>query len=240
MLIGQVRHKVLFTYPSEQVKLIGSLFDLCNSLLLQLVEFLAPFNTKDGKIIQKYQELIPSISNLVDPEVYGLDADIVFSIGRPLIAAANEDMFGGRCGGNSNAMTDDVDDDEAGGELDTWNFKSDAMENATSKFLPEDTDVANVLSNVMYRTFWSLRSYDIYLPDARYHEEVARLKAKVEDLGSKRPKTKVIELERVSTELLIKKLTSEQKVQKEHVDLVKAKLEGLKKEFLSGLNAEVS
>ena len=35
VLISQIRHKVLFEHESSQIKLIGNLNDLCNSLLLR-------------------------------------------------------------------------------------------------------------------------------------------------------------------------------------------------------------
>jgi len=237
------------------VQLIGSLYDLCNTLLLQMVEFHGSGSGEDE--LRKYYDLIPNISELVDPTTYGMDPDIAFALGRPLLAAANDDLFGSNSednnkeDDNNNDMADDDDDNNNTTnnnedlDLDSWNFESEEMENLSNAFLPADTDAEKVLSKLLYRTFWSLRTYDVYLPDARYENEVARLTAKAEDLNNKKDKkatsieTRSKELEKKSVAVVIKKLEGEQETQRKHVEYVMNHLDSIKADFLKNMNAEL-
>ena len=252
VLVSQIRHKTLFEHPSSQIKLIGNLFDLCNTLLLQLVEFLGnnPESADEKNFITKFKDLIPDMCELVDPNTYGMDADVAFALGRPLIAAANDELFGspGWKGGDGKTTTEQKDKMEDGEgdediDLQNWHFESEEINKTVRTFLPEDSFVAKVLSKSLYQTFWSLKSYDIYLPSERYEVELARLTAKNDFLENKKPSSameaKTIDLEKRTTGIIIKKLTMEQKAQGLHVERVNAAIESAKESFLSDLNAQM-
>ena len=86
------------------------------------------------------------------------------------------------------------------------------------------TKIWDDISPQFLTTFWSLTMYDLFVPEAVYEREIAKLKAapaKVDenkDLNSARKKK---EKERLNN--LLDKMTAEQKLQKDHVDRVMAR-----------------
>ena len=240
----------LFEHESRQIKLIGNLYDLCNSLLLQLVEFLGSFNVGNKMYADRYQALIPNIDELVDPGNFGMDPDIAFSLGRPLIAAANVDVFGGGRREKDEDGEGEMNDGEGcDGDGDVcenmkpWQLSSDEMVTTCGLVLPPNSDEGKVLSKSLYEIFWSLKSYDIYFPETRYADEQFRLKSQVEGLSKKKPEGEK-EARNLKAEIraingVIAKLEVEQKDQKEHVEFVRNHVDGIKGEFLSDLNADL-
>ena len=103
------------------------------------------------------------------------------------------------------------------------------------------TKIWDDISPQFLTTFWSLTMYDLFVPEEVYKKEIDKLKAapaKVDDNKDLNSARKKKEKERLNN--LMDKMTAEQKLQKDHVDRVLARLRQEKDSWFFSRNAKLA
>lgn len=178
----------------NHVKLLGQLFDRCQLVLVQLVEFLS--RSSEGALrgtnAQSYLELLPNLQTLC--VAMHFEPQIALHASRPLIADA---MAEKRCKTQTRRAK----------KLCEWD--------------PDGTDVKaavlalpnhewGAMTSELYRMFWSLSLYDIHVPESAYEAHIAFLRARhcavqreVDDLDKRKRETARLTgiIDTLSTEL---------------------------------------
>mmetsp|Transcript_11409 Transcript_11409/g.35136 ORF Transcript_11409/g.35136 Transcript_11409/m.35136 type:complete len:1030 (+) Transcript_11409:550-3639(+) len=168
-LIAQQRGFALYRGQLNHVKLIGQLFDRCQAVLVQLVDFLSGCKEHAeiislGNMTASYLALLPNLQTLF---AMRFEPQIAFHASRPLIAEAISNKLH-RVRQNSGVQTPQ--------NLHAWDPDSPEMKAAVFTLLPSHERQA--ITSELYRTFWSLSLHDIYVPENVYKAHIAFLQSR--------------------------------------------------------------
>jgi THO complex subunit 2 len=191
----------LFTHESEHLKLIGEMFDKCQSVLLQFLELVSS-NIDDDKT---YQQYFPAIGELCIR--YKLTPEIAFfALRRVLhyqrIVQPADDTTSGSSNSGMDTNEDKVEIKKAmsapaGGrptaaELQQQRALIASKSGGSSTFqqlvmtcrglLP--STAWHSISPEFYTNFWAYSLYDLYVPKAQYDANIARIKAQIATLDA--------------------------------------------------------
>lgn len=175
ILLSQIRQKVLYSKSEskEHIKVMGRLYDNCESVLCLLLEFVSDSsddlpqgpNTKE-----KFANSLPPLDVLCD--TYGLDTASAWMLIRPLFRKSMFYMDDKKLVGKSSSG-------EPPAFLKPFS-PSPEMTSSYQRLLPESA--WKHISSELFETFFSLSIYDIQCPSERYNIEINRLSKEVERL----------------------------------------------------------
>jgi len=231
LLLARQRSFILFDDEIEVGMITGMLYDKCNMVFLQFVDFAS---NGAGPLPHKYAALVPSLPELVNK--LNLDPEIAFHIARPLIRTTIKRQL------DAERADTYVDDGKKVQDLyKHWYPFSPEAEAAVRQILP--ADVLTKMSPTLYMLFWSFALYDVDVPEAIYVQETKRLEANIKEInrvlnnpdpvnmdglekGSREWKEEKNRKKRElkEAESNIKVLGAEMKAQKEHCQRVKEML----------------
>lgn len=168
ILLAQVRGKLVFekSGKTEHVKLIGNLFDSCQTLTSVLLEFLTTDDIEgERSALSKYAASLPSLKSLLQD--YGMDGPSAWMLYRPVIqldyqSRAKHD--------GKNGMTKIKE-----------NYKDRAE--VIKSVLP--SSVLMDLTPSLVDLFFSFSLYDVTFPEESYNVALSRLKRAEEALLQK-------------------------------------------------------
>ncbi|KAK9825718.1 hypothetical protein WJX74_000949 [Apatococcus lobatus] len=116
----------------------------------------------------------------------------------------------------------------------TWS----SLVEASRRYLSDSTK--SLIRPDFYLAFWSLRYYDIHVPEDRYKATMAAIRSKIVEnsrtlRGGLGPREHdALEEQQVRLQGTLEKLSSEQAVQRQHVERVMARMHSLTEEWNSG------
>ncbi len=219
LLMAQARNHILFQMETNQLKLIGMLYDQCNEVLRQYAEFVALAHAP----VASYATLLPPLPELVT--AYSMPPEVAFHLYRPVLR-----LLQPRPAGADAATARALD-------VGPCKYSWAELTGAVSGMLPAATWTA--ISPELYITFWSLSLQDLSVPKASYDERCERARAAIALLEASRdntpgePAKRKREVERLRA--LCDKLASERDAQATHVAAVDARLAAEKDSWLSGV-----
>ena len=233
LLMAQQRNCVVYQETeNDHLKLVGNLFDQCQDTLVQFGQFLAT-----NLSIDDYTLRLPPMDQLLTR--YHVNSDLAFFLARP--------MFNHQISLKFDALRKE---DSKG-----WKSKSDkakqevyvkaafeVMTPVIEAIKPlHSHKVWDDISPQFLTTFWSLTMYDLFVPDAVYEKEIAKLKAapaKVDENKELNASRKKKEKERIHS--MMEKMVEEQKRQREHVERVMARLRAEKDMWFLSRSAKLA
>jgi THO complex subunit 2 len=175
ILLSQIRQKVLYSKSEskEHIKVMGRLYDNCESVLCLLLEFVSDSsddlpqgpNTKE-----KFANSLPPLDVLCD--TYGLDTASAWMLIRPLFRKSMFYMDDKKLVGKASSG-------EPPAFLKPFS-PSPEMTSSYQRLLPESA--WKHISSELFEAFFSLSIYDIQCPSERYNIEINRLSKEVERL----------------------------------------------------------
>lgn len=220
-LIAQQRGYALFKGQVNHVKLLGQLFDRCQLVLVQLVDFLSgsPEHPPPGGEKLAYYDLLPDLAQL---SALHVQPQIALHAARPLIAKAARHR--------QNKMV-------------TRSLPAPDLPTCLSKWEPSSATLraslpmgdSNAMTSELYLTFWSLSLYDIKLPVQQYDAQIALIRAKLSaaQRESLEPDKRKKEMARCLNTVNL--LVSELEAQKRHCKQITSDLEARREGLLGSI-----
>ncbi|CAB3360322.1 Hypothetical predicted protein [Cloeon dipterum] len=216
LLMAQQRYCVVYKETEQShLKLVGKLFDQCQDTLVQYGTFLA-----SSLNIEEYNSRLPPISNLLSK--YYIHSDVAFFLARPMFNHA------------INNQVDILRKSRSSQKSLTVAEKHELYIEACELILNPVVDSVKPLhppkvwediSPNFIVTFWSLTSYDLYVPAEAYQREVDKLKQQAhQQSDSKDGSSTKNKREQEKTLAMVERLQEEWKKHNEHVDKVMARL----------------
>ena len=232
LLMAQQRNCVVYQETEDShLKLVGKLFDQCQDTLVQFGSFLA-----SNLSVDDYTRRLPPMDELLTR--YHVNSDLAFFLARPMFNHKIALKF------------DEIRRHEKGWKSKTDEEKQKVHVEAALKVMEPVTEAIRPLhppkiwddiSPQFLATFWSLTMYDLFVPEAVYEKEVAKLKAsvvKIEENRDYNSARKKKEKERVNA--MIDKMADEQKKQLDHVEKIMARLKAEKDSWFFSRSAKLA
>jgi hypothetical protein len=180
LFIAQLRNNLLFDSEMRHLKLISHLYDTAQDLLIQFTDFLVA----EAKSMEYIANMMPPIDDLISE--IGLSVPVVFQLTRPLLRAALQALLSG---GNDSEQLPEY--------LKPWNpfgqniqQKIQLMLEGVSSSAPSSSSSSSeesaTFSHDLFILFWTLSSYDIYVPLDRYQLENKRIKDRFSELDNRK------------------------------------------------------
>ncbi|XP_059482003.1 THO complex subunit 2 isoform X2 [Neocloeon triangulifer] len=216
LLMAQQRYCVVYKETEQShLKLVGKLFDQCQDTLVQYGTFLAASLT-----IEEYNSRLPPISNLLSK--YYIHSDVAFFLARPMFNHAINNKVDNlrRAHPNSKSLT----------VAEKHELYIEACEIVLNPVVESvrplhPPKVWEDISPNFIVTFWSLTSYDLYVPVDAYQREVDKMKQIAQQQAdSKEGSSGKNKREQDKTLALVERLQDEWKKHNEHVDKIMARL----------------
>ena len=148
ILLAQQREAIVYETDSNELKLIGMLYDQCQMALCQLVEFLS----SDSSQLQSYKKLLPTLGVLF--QKYKLQPDVAFCMARPVFTTSSSE------------------------EDSSWSLCAPSMMEAAKLAFggsEQSNDVWKSMTPALFCIFWGLATGDVYTPDDTYEQVKKRL-----------------------------------------------------------------
>jgi THO complex subunit 2 len=230
-LVAQQRGYALFKGEMDHVKQLGQLFDRCQRVLVQLVEFLARSTERPTNLgtqeKHSYLELLPDLQTLCGAMC--VEPQVAFHAARPLMAAAAAARR--NAAKNQLDITAKIACGPDGAHLWRWDPDDETMNAAMLAVSPAHDWEAITIQ--FYLTFWSLSLYDIKVPTKAYDAQITLLRAKYNNT-----QREVEEPEKRKKEMArylgtVEALSSELAAQKDHCKQVLSELQS-KRDTLLG------
>jgi len=229
VLIAQQRGYALFKGDMGHIKLLGQLFDRCQLVLVQLVEFLSRSNEQASSVganeKHSYLELLPDFQTLC--LVLRIEPQIALHAARPLVAAAaarqralvKEEKSTIKLTTKLVVMNQPT----ANNMLDKWDSNGALMKAAMLASLPSEEWEA--MTTEFYLIFWSLSLYDIKVPIKAYDTQIAILRAKYNTVQREVEESDKRKKEMTRCLNVVDVLTTELAAQKDHCKQILGDLE---------------
>ena len=175
ILLSQIRQKVLYSKSEskEHVKVIGRLYDKCESVLCLLLEYISDSSDDEPQgpsTKEKFANSMPSLASLCS--TYGIDTSTAWMLIRPLFRKSMFFM-------DDTKLVDKSSSGEPPAFLKPFSPSAE-MTDSYQKLLPQSA--WKHISSTLFEAFFSLTIYDIQCPSERYNIETGRLKKEVERL----------------------------------------------------------
>ena len=172
LLISQIRQQILYSKSEskEHIKVLGSMYDDCESVLCLLLEFVSDSSDDQPSgpsTKEKFAQSMPPLGALCDN--YGLDTATAWMLVRPLVRKSMFYM-------DDKKMTSSS---EPPAFLQPFT-PTPEMTGSYQKLLPESA--WKYITPALFEAYFSLSVYDIQCPTERYNSEINRLKKEVERL----------------------------------------------------------
>uniref|UniRef100_A0A8D8ZLW5 THO complex subunit 2 n=1 Tax=Cacopsylla melanoneura TaxID=428564 RepID=A0A8D8ZLW5_9HEMI len=216
LLIAQQKNCVIYQETSRQshLKLVGKLYDQCQDTLVQYGTFLGSTMT-----IDEYTSRLPPIQTLL--EEYHINIDVAFFITRPMFNHAISIKYDALRKADPNSK-----------KLPTVKQQKyveavkEVMGPVIKSVIPlHPAKVWEDIAPEFLVTFWSLTTYDLFVPVEAYTREINKLKMQsLSTIDSKELPAVKIKKESDKFNSLMEKLNDEKKKQQEHVERVMARL----------------
>jgi len=211
ILLCQAREHAIFNSDFGSLKLLSELADKCGDTLIQYTEFMHRHCSAD----EGFRKSIPSVRDLLVE--YNLSAEAAFFLTRPYAFPT----------GYYSMEALETPSGPLGAALIA---ATPGLKDGSSKVLGEK--LWSVMDESLYTTFWSLSSYDIYVPTEAYDSEIKRQKKEVkriekeisESRSMSSSETKKKEKEKKAFAETAQKLSDELKKHKAHYSDVKKRL----------------
>jgi len=175
ILLSQIRQQILYSKSEskEHIKVIGSTYDNCESVLCLLLEYVSDSSDDlptGPSTKEKFANSMPPLGLLCD--TFGLDTATAWMLIRPLVRKSMFYMDDKKLAGKSFT-----------GEPPTFLkpfTPTPEMASSYHKLLPDSA--WKHISPSLFEAFFSFSIYDILCPTERYNIEINRLKKEVERL----------------------------------------------------------
>lgn len=222
-LVAQQRGYSLFRGKVNHVKLLGQLFDRCQMVLVQLVDFLSrstAHSTVTGTGERcPYSELLPDLCKM---SALHLEPQIALHAARPLIAeaaAAHRRELRAKIPISSNSKS----------SLCKWEPGGKALRSS----LPARDWGA--LTSDLYLIFWSLSLYDVTVPTREYDAQIALIRSKINVAHREFPDADRRKKETARCLNTINSLESELGFQRHHYQQIMTDLEARRNSLLGSI-----
>ena len=236
VLLSQQRNNIILDSGSQQLKLIGRLYDECHMTLVQFVDFLstkcASASTKTAaEASSAYCQILPDITVLLTD--YKMQPGVAFHITRP--SFSNYLRNGGLLASAASSASADTAAAIAAHNSPVGTEVLSAVKQSLH------ADVWKSMNPNLFSVFWSLSLYDIYTPSQKYESAKSTLQN-----GLKRNETELRTLDqhsKVARDLrrdqrskqnAIDDLNTEFRVQKDNERIVRRWLQQQKLTFIEG------
>ncbi|XP_026677616.1 THO complex subunit 2 [Diaphorina citri] len=216
LLIAQQKNCVIYQETSRQshLKLILNIYCIFQDTLVQYGTFLGSTMSVD-----EYTSRLPPIQTLL--EEYHINIDVAFFITRPMFNHAISIKFDALRKADPNSKKSPAVKQQKYVEA-----VKEVMGPVIKSVIPlHPPKVWEDIAPEFLVTFWSLTTYDLFVPVEAYTREVNKLKVQsLNTIDSKELPVAKIKKESDKFNSLMEKLTDEKKKQQEHVERVMARL----------------
>jgi THO complex subunit 2 len=162
LFMAKIRSKIIYDTDTTELKLISTLSDTCQDLLIQFSDFLLG-STLSSKAMETISSIMPSLSTLIDE--IGLALPVAFQLVRSLMRQAFS--YG------ENVKS-------APGYLRKWHPFNPEIVSVVKKRMPEET--WSIISEESFIIFWTINLQDIVIPTVKYESENKRLRDKYAEI----------------------------------------------------------
>ena len=236
VLLAQQRDNIILETGSQQLKLIGRLYDECHMTLIQFVDFLSIKFASASKTTAEaasaaYCAILPSITVLLSS--YKMKPGVAFHVTRPSFSTYLRN--GGLI---QNKSSDDNDTSTATNIQGTSPINKDVLAAVQDSL---DQEVWTSITPTFFSVFWSLSLYDIHTPTRKYEtvqstlqSTIKRNETELRKLDQNSKPARELRREQRSKQNAIDDLKTEFKVQKDNERVIRRWLQQQKTSFLEG------
>ena len=243
VLLAQQRSNIILDSSSQQLKLIGRMYDECHMTMMQFVDFLSvrcatASNNSAAEASASYCSVLPSITVLLD--TYKMQPGVAFTITRPSFSSFLRK--GGLLTKSSAAAT-------AAPSASSASSAASVVVQGQSPVCDEvllavrqslHPEVWQSITPCLYSVFWSLSLYDIYTPSNKYERAKTTLQQAIQrsekegrtlsDQNSKAARE--LRREQRSKKNAMDDMNTEFRIQKDNERAIRRWLQQQKSEFL--------